>query len=71
MDVKDIIKDLGIRIEDWKEDRRKIGEDKFRNYLHSQLIDHSIDDIVIVELTFLLNMIKDSQKNNKTKVKGK
>lgn len=52
--TNDIIKELEKRIEEWKEDRKKIGEGKFRNCLHSEYIDYSIDDIVIVELLDLL-----------------
>ena len=52
--VNDIVKELEKRIEEWKEDRRKIGEGKFKTHLHNQHIDYSINDIVIVELLDLL-----------------
>lgn len=58
MEKKEIIKEIKERINSWKEDRKRISEDKFRNYLHSQNIDFSIDDIVIIELIDLLNMIE-------------
>lgn len=59
MSFKDeIIKDIESRIDSWKNDRKKIGNDEYDNYLHGKNIDYSICDIVIQELLDLLNDVK-------------
>ncbi len=57
MNKADIIKEIEDRIYTWKEDRRKIDEGVFKHCLYDKQIDHSIDDIVIVELTELLRFV--------------
>lgn len=56
MNKKQIIKNIKNRIDTWKNCRKNILEDSYKNYLHGRHIDYSICDIVIQEL---LDLLKD------------